>query len=38
MTTEIGKDDPVYRNAMCEFYDGAAARSPPTSMPAASSR
>jgi precorrin-2/cobalt-factor-2 C20-methyltransferase len=25
MTTEIGKDDPVYRHAMCEFYDGAAA-------------
>jgi precorrin-2/cobalt-factor-2 C20-methyltransferase len=25
MTIEIGKDDPVYRSAMCEFYDGAAA-------------
>ena len=25
MTTEIGKDDTAYRNAMREFYDGAAA-------------
>ncbi len=25
VTTEIAKDEPVYRNAMREFYDGAAA-------------